>query len=360
MPSIPTEIPWTATGNTIGAGRQSQVVEVKPSNTKITSHAAAMKVLSNKGSGQAIQRFYREIRAIRDLDDPRIVKILDHSSQDNSDNFHFYVMPKYENAVLLDSVAWGDKGFFRARPKEALTFIAECAEAMELVHSTDVIHRDINPSNILLDNKSGLPVILDFGCCYMSEDGNPVTLVDEGVGTPNYMAPECEVGSEVNIEATADIYSLGKLLWALLTGERAFARERPAFSNKQLQKVLPNVPDSLHAMEIFQRSIRHKPSNRYKTAADMAANCKRIAREVVGIVRPLEMVALRCPACGGSELVESNHTITEPFKLDVFCIIGNPANNPNVVGRFCKRCGYISIFDTRPMKKYEKLLEGIE
>lgn len=359
MPSIPTDIPWTATGNTIGAGRQSQVIEVKPSKPNAASQMGAMKVLANKGSKQALQRFYREIKAIGDLDDPRIVKIIDYSSPDNSDDFHYYVMPKYENTVVLDSIAWGDTGFFRAKPRETLAFIAECAEAMELVHSTHVIHRDIKPSNILLDKKSGIPVILDFGCCYMNEDGNPVTLVDEGVGTPNYMAPECEVGSDVNIEPTADLYSLGKLLWALLTGERAFARERPAFTNKQLHKVLTNTPDCWHAMEIIRRSIRRNPNDRYKSATDMAADCNRIAREV-GIVLPLETVARRCPACGGSELVESNHVITEPYKVDIFCIIGNPANNPDVVGRLCKRCGYISIFDTRPIKKYEKAFERIE
>lgn len=360
MPRIPTDIPWTATGKTIGAGRQAQVVEVKPSNPEVPSQTAVMKVLANTASAQALQRFYREIKAIGELDDPRIVTILDHSSQDTSDDFHFYVMPLYENTVLLDSIAWGDTGRFRARPKEALAFVAQCAEAVELVHSASIIHRDIKPSNILLDEESGSPVILDFGCCYMNEDGNAVTLVDEGVGTPNYMAPECEVGSDTNVEPSADVYSLGKLLWALLTGERAFARERPAFTNKRLQEVLPTAPDCWHAMEIIQHSIRREPSDRYKAAADMAADCNRIAREVVGILRPLETVARRCPACGGTDLVESNHTITKPFKVDVFCIIGNRVNNPDLVARLCKRCGHISLFDTRPVRTYEESLQGID
>ncbi|MCH7849947.1 MAG: serine/threonine protein kinase [Planctomycetes bacterium] len=360
MPSIPTTLPWTATGKTIGAGRQAQVVEVKPSNSEVPSQTAVMKVLSNTGSAQALKRFYREIKAIGEIDDPRIVRILDHSLQDNSDDFHFYVMPVYENTVLLDSIAWGDAGHFRARPKELLEFIAQCAEAVALVHSADVIHRDIKPSNILLDQESGLPVILDFGCCYMNEEGNAVTLIDEGVGTPNYMAPESEIGSDTKVERAADVYSLGKLLWALLTGERAFARERPAFTNKQLKNVLPNDPDCWHAMEIVRRSIRRMPLDRYHNAAEMAEHCNHIARQVVGILRPLETVARRCPACGGTDLIESNHRITEPLNIDMFCIIGNAANNPELVGRFCKRCGYISIFDTRPVKMYEKSLEGID
>lgn len=350
MPKIPETVPWTATGRTLGEGGQAQVVEVKPSAVaKVPAGAYAMKVLRSGCSRQAFERFKREVAAIQTVEDPRVVKVVDF----NTDGaFRYYVMPDYvaQGYRALSKIMFELDSPFRHDPVRCLELIADCAEAVSSCHSKDVVHRDIKPDNILVDERFR-PVILDFGCCQLDQD-SALTLADEGVGTRNYMAPECESGSEGQVTEKADIYSLGKLLWSLVTALQPFAREQPAFTNMNLRRLIPDSPDCWHLTRVFLRSIRGDPGDRSGDANAMAEYCRWLARSVVGRYPPVELVKKCCPACGQGDLVRS----LPGQQLPMHMVFGNPMPS-GVSGYVCAVCGLLYAWDNRVLKDYLAKLE---
>jgi hypothetical protein len=140
--------------------------------------------------------------------------------------------------------------------------------------------------------------VIDFGICQI-EETETITLADEGVGTQNYMAPECESGSGGQVKSWSDIYSAGKLLWSAVTNQFAFAREEPVFNAKALNVIFPDHPETWHLKHIFEKTIRHAPSNRAMNAEGAIALAKRVEYVIVGRYPPLELIGGgRCPICG--------------------------------------------------------------
>lgn len=353
MPDIPETVPWKRIGKTLGMGGQSSVHEVETTIlNRFPPGKYAMKELRNVRSGQAKQRFMREIEAIKQISDPRIIKIIDHHKED--DSFLYYVMPYDENFTSLERLIFSSDSVFRGDPKTCLAFIAECAESLHKVHEHEnkIVHRDLKPANILYNTKTMKPLIIDFGCCQIESD-QIITLVDEGVGTQNYMAPECESGAPNEVTFKSDIYTLGKLLWSMVTGHKAFARENPAFTTKNLMKQFPNNPDCWHLTQVFQKTIRRNPKHRYENAKKLAEDCHCVIY-LIDHHPPLERVMRFCPACGQGEL-------TPPVKSPVamHAIFGNPMPR-GCVGSYCHVCGYLSAWDTGVLKKREKELETME
>jgi serine/threonine protein kinase len=284
----------------------------------------------------------------------RVVKIIDHHAENAQ--FLFYVMPNYleQGYISLESVAYGDESPFLGEIRRSLYFIAECADALAQCHKGKVVHRDLKPTNILFHPESLMPLILDFGCCHI-EGGAPVTLVDEGVGSVNFMAPECESGTGGEPDARTDVYSLGKLLWVLLTGRRPFAREKPAFTSSSISSLFPDHPECWHASRILLSSVRRNPEERYKSADEMAADCDYFANNVVGRYLPLELTMTRCPACGQGRLVRKNPEFDVPMHM----VFGNPMPR-GVIGLVCDTCGHVCAWDTRLLSKYKDQLANAE
>jgi len=160
MASIPESVPWKRTGKTLGTGGQSSVYEVETTvPNRFSPGKYAMKELKNVRSNQAKQRFLRETEAIKQIEDPRIVEVIDHHKK--NDSFLYYVMPYDEDFVPLEQIIFSEDSAFRANPKLCLLFIAECAEALSKAHNNEpvVIHRDLKPSNILYNNKNKKPLL---------------------------------------------------------------------------------------------------------------------------------------------------------------------------------------------------------
>jgi serine/threonine protein kinase len=355
MTSIPESVPWKRTGITLGGGGQSSVYEVETTDpSRFPAGKYAMKELRNVHSNQAKQRFLQEIEVVKKIDDPRIVKIIDHHKED--DSFLYYVMPYDKNFIPLDRLIFSSDSIFRNDPKTCLTFIAKCAESLHKVHEHEskIVHRDLNPANILCNTKTQEPLIIDFGCCQIEGD-HTITLVDEGVGTPNYMAPECEVGAAGEGTSKSDIYSLGKILWSMVTGYNTFARENPGFTTKNLTKQFPNNPDCWHLTRVFQKTIRRSPKDRYENAKKLAEDCQLVIY-LIDHYPPLERVMRFCPACGQGELSpEKSRSSPVPMHM----IFGNPMPE-GCVGMHCPVCGYLSAWDTRVLKKREQELKTME
>jgi serine/threonine-protein kinase PpkA len=162
------------------------------------------------------------------------------------------------------------------------------------------------------------------------ENNNLITLVDEGVGTANYMAPECESGSVGYITARADLYSAAKVMWSAITGERAFAREKPVFERSSMESEFNDKPATWHLFHIFEKTIRNDPSNRWESAKKALSETKDVRRIISNAYQPLEEIFDRCPICGVGELksFRGGHQVF---------------GNPNPSGIHAMRCSYCGV-----------------
>ena len=165
-----------------------------------------------------LPRFAKEIEAVRNLNHQFIVRLVDFFLEVPEP----YLVTEYcAGGTLLNA----DPAWF-SRPVTAFELFQQVCEAVAFAHSQGIIHRDIKPANIFLREKHGPAVVGDFGICYFLDDGTRITLTEEAVGPRNFMAPELEDGRLDQISPKSDTYSLGKLLYWLLSGGKVFAREK--------------------------------------------------------------------------------------------------------------------------------------
>lgn len=354
MSDMPLNSKWEKTGKTIGGGGQGQIFVVKPSDSnQYKDETYTLKQLRNIDSSQAIERFKIEIEAIRKIDDERVVKIVDYSVDDP--DYLYYVMPNYsENDYLpLHKICFEKTSPFINNPTLSLEFIKECVLAVRECHMNDIIHRDLKPQNILYNTKTQKPLILDFGCSQMI-GGRAVTLIDEGIGTKDYMAPECEFGSTDKPNEKSDVYSIGKILWVLMTGLHPFSREKPAFTNQNLKTIYPHNPDCWHLTRIFEYSIRHNIEDRMDTIS-FARLCEFFVANIINKYPPLENVRRNCPSCGQGTL----YSQLDKYHIPMHMIFSNPMPE-GIKGYVCDVCGYICARDNRLLNDYFKKLKDLD
>jgi tetratricopeptide (TPR) repeat protein len=228
------------------------------------------------------KRFLREIEITAQFRHPHILQLYDSGDADGQ---LYYVMPCVEGESLRGRVR-RDK---RLPVEEGLRLGAEIADALEYAHVRGVIHRDIKPENILLE--AGLPLLADFGIARASQNEGDDRLTGTGLtpGTPDYMSPE-QVAGEDDIDGRSDVYSLGCVLYELLTG-------RPPFTGDSARKVLnqhlhneprrltelrPEIPEPVAA--VIHRSLVKERSQRFATAGEFARAL--VAPEAVQVGRP--------------------------------------------------------------------------
>ncbi|HEU4565307.1 MAG TPA: protein kinase, partial [Gemmatimonadaceae bacterium] len=233
--------------------------------------AVAVKVLRPElGVLLGAERFLREIKVVARLQHPHILPV--HDSGEVSGAL-YYVMPYVEGESLRDRL----RREKQLPVAEAVRIACEVADALDLAHRRGVIHRDIKPANILL--VEGHAVVADFGIARaVHAAGGEMweTLTDSGValGTPAYMSPEQAVG-EASLDARADIYSLGCVLYEMLTGEvpfvgpdgavalaRRFTDEPPS-----VRAVRPSVPPGIDAT--VRTALARVPADRFATAREL-------------------------------------------------------------------------------------------
>ena len=223
---IPEELPWRSIGKTLGSGGQG-VVQLVTRKDDPDCHKFALKTLHNVGSTQALERFRREISAVKKITHPAIVRVIDHSKE--GDAFQYYVMEYHQGAESLASVIFSPSNRFHGNVLLSLDLFEQIISAIRACEESNppIVHRDVQPENILVLEDHSIRLI-DFGICHF-QDGRMITLTNENVGTRNYTPPECEPGTDFTIGSHSDIYSAAKVLWSVITSERAFAREEPAF-----------------------------------------------------------------------------------------------------------------------------------
>ena len=242
----------------------------------------ALKVLRSELSATlGAERFLREIRVSARLQHPNILPLLDSgeipAEPGVSPPVLWYTMPLVEGETLRDRLRrQGQQPI-----GDALRWTAELADALAYAHARGIIHRDIKPENVLLSGDAGAPphaLLADFGVARALESGGADRLTDTGLalGTPAYMSPEQSMG-DAAVDGRSDLYSLGCVLYELLTGEppytgptaQAIVAKRltdPVPSARRLRETLQPAVD-----DVLQRLLAKSPADRFASAAELAA-----------------------------------------------------------------------------------------
>ncbi len=237
--------------------------------------AIKMLLLGAYASKQDMECLLQEAQSVAALRHPNIVQVYDVAEHDG---FPYYAMELLEGGDLAKTL----QGKPRAA-REAAELVQVLAGAVHAAHLAGIVHRDLKPGNILL-NFDETPKIGDFSLSRKVEyDSTTLTNVRQA-GTPSYMAPEQAAGDTNAIQPAVDIYSLGAVLYELLTGRPPFTAETSAETRRQVIQEEPVPPAQLNSrvprdlQTICLKCLQKDPSRRYKTAADLADDLKRFTR----------------------------------------------------------------------------------
>lgn len=276
----------------LGTGGMAQVYRAvqMPLERKV-----AVKVLHPHLSQQTsfTERFLREARAIASLQHPNIVQIYDFESLDGN----CYMAMEFLNGRSLEEQLKGLPAPGDApQPlplNEALKIVIEVARALEFAHKQGIVHRDIKPANIMR-TQEGRIVLTDFGIATLLHETR-MTVEGTTTGTPSYMSPEQALGERG--DERSDIYSLGAVLYQLVTGRLPFEGDTMYGLIMQhindppppASRINPDVPQEVE--QIICKSMEKEPANRYRTAGELAADLEAVLRgeqvEVDLSTRPL-------------------------------------------------------------------------
>jgi TolB-like protein/tRNA A-37 threonylcarbamoyl transferase component Bud32/Tfp pilus assembly protein PilF len=219
-------------------------------------------------SHETLARFRREAETASSLDHPNILPIYEVSESD--ERVPFFSM-KLATGGSLRAAAPA----LSTKPKESVRLIAKVARALDYAHQRGILHRDLQPGNILLDAR-GEPMISDFGLAKWLDGNSDLTRTLTTFGTPGYIAPEQAEGSATALTSAADIYSLGAILFNLLVGRPPFVganalsviRQAGATEAPRLRALAPSLDRDLET--IIAHCLERDPKARYRSAADLA------------------------------------------------------------------------------------------
>ncbi len=217
-------------------------------------------------------RFENEAEAVAALDHPNVVPILEVGQVEG---LHYFTMPLLTGGSLAEA---------QRRVAGDLRLIAEMlsqiAGAVHHAHQRGILHRDLKPANILLDD-AGRPHITDFGLAKRAQGGTGLTQQGAVMGSPGYMAPELAAGDPGLVTTAADVYGLGSILYALLTGRAPFVGRSFHETITRVQTEPPEPPSRLNRgvpapLEIIcLKCLEKDPARRYRSAAAMADDLRR-------------------------------------------------------------------------------------
>ncbi|HVU86530.1 MAG TPA: bifunctional serine/threonine-protein kinase/formylglycine-generating enzyme family protein [Pirellulales bacterium] len=308
----------------LGAGA---VGEVWKARDAALQRDVAIKIpLDRNLSEYDLNRFLREARTAGQLNDPGIVAVYETGRHGDIVYIVSAFIPGQDLRLRLRH--------WTPTPREAADICRRIAESLQHAHDNGIVHRDLKPSNIIVDN-AARPHITDFGLAKWREDTLAMTVEGDVMGTPAYMSPEQARGHAANADHRTDIYSLGMILYEMLTGRCAFSGKPEAITYKVLNEE-PISPDLMRRglprdlVTVCLKALAKSPEGRYRSAQEMAVDLRRfldgepiLARRVGRVEkswrwvrkRPAVVVAFGLALIAGGASLVAQHTAAENRSL---------------------------------------------
>jgi WD40 repeat protein/tRNA A-37 threonylcarbamoyl transferase component Bud32 len=240
----------------------------KARQKKLERIVALKMIRSGKfASPEEVERFYSEARAAAQLEHPGIVQVIEVGARATK---HFYSMAYVEGSTLAAMIAKGPMA-----PRLASKLTRQVAEALDYAHQKGIVHRDVKPSNVLVD-RQGQSRITDFGLAKRYRADSNITVAGTVIGTPSFMPPEQAAGKSDKVSPLADVYSAGAVLYCLITGRPPFHAATPAETMRQVLEEEPVSPRELNAAvdrdleTICLKCLQKEPAKRYHSAGALA------------------------------------------------------------------------------------------
>ncbi len=248
-------------------------------------------------------RFTQEAQAIARLNHPNILQIYDFGD----DKGYTYIVSELVPGGTLQDRLIGEP----MSVEQVISYMAPLSEAIDFAHASQVVHRDIKPGNVLI-NDSEQPILADFGLARMMESSTRFTQAQQAVGTPEYMAPEQALGTDADYRA--DLYSLGIIVYQMLVGQTPFQSDTPAATlMAHIHRALPMPrlmnPDIDETVEmVLLKALAKDPDDRFQSATEMVQALETAAGITVTAVRavPPPPRPAAAPAGAGTPAAQSS------------------------------------------------------
>ncbi|GAB17305.1 serine/threonine protein kinase PknB [Gordonia effusa NBRC 100432] len=222
-------------------------------------------------------RFRREAQNAAKLNHPTIVQVFDTGEAETEEGPLPFIVMEYVDGDTLRDILRADGPLV---PRQALTWMADVAAAMDFSHRNGIVHRDMKPANVMID-KSGAVKVMDFGIARaMNDTTSTMTQTSAVMGTAQYLSPEQARG--IKVDPRSDIYSMGCVLFELLTGRPPFTGDSPVAVAHQHVHEDPPLPSSLRGDlspeidSVILKAMSKNPANRYQSAADFRSDCIKV------------------------------------------------------------------------------------